>query len=327
MKSRRLSILTVFAGVTTWALANASITATAADSAADAEALPDGEFKIVLGKRTVDLDAEEIGLIVKFIDEMEKPIPGSAAVGKKLCDGTKTLTFEEVVPLLANGQTQAICAKLAKHDDPVLRFVSNGILAGSGDSDAAKSMYDVIHSEKPSALEKRLIKTWCTGIGIHVDTDDAAKIFDHLRTAFGGVAKFKPGDDAPSFEATTAAGNKLSLKQLQGKVVVVHFWATWCGPCVGELASLQTRLKKYSEDDVAIIFVSLDEDLATFKDSMKKHQLQFNNVFDEGGWGGTLARSFGVRSVPFNVVIDRTGKIISTSVEDIDAALEKKSGK
>ena len=207
--------------------------------------------------------------------------------------------------------------------------MSNGVLAGSGDSDAAKSVYDLIHSEKPSPLEKRLLKTWSAGIGIHAETDDATKILDHLTTVMGKTAKFKPGDVAPDFEVTTATGHKLSLKQLQGKVVVLHFWATWCGSCVAGLDSLQKLLKNYSEDDVAIIFVSLDEKRETFDDSIKKYQLLFNNVFDEGGWGGTLARLFGVSYVPLNVIIDGTGKIVSLnasiSFEDIDAALAKKA--
>src|SRR6476660_5193000 len=89
MKPRRLITLAAIVSIATWALANASSPASAADSAADVQALPTGEFKSVLGKRTVDLDAEEIRLVVKLIDEMEKPSAGGGAVGQKLRDGTK----------------------------------------------------------------------------------------------------------------------------------------------------------------------------------------------------------------------------------------------
>jgi peroxiredoxin len=312
-------------------LALALVGTATANSAADAKAMPIDEFTRVLGERAIDLDTQEATLLVKLISEIEKSSPEIAGVGKKLAAGTKTLTFKEIMPLLTSEHAQAVCAKLAKHDDPVLRFVSNGVLAGSGDSDAAKSVYDLIHSEKPSPLEKRLLKTWSAGIGIHAETDDATKILDHLTTVMGKTAKFKPGDAAPDFEVMTASGRKLSLKQLQGKVIVLHFWATWCGPCVAGLDGLQKMLKTYSEDDVAIIFVSLDEKRETFDDSIKKHQLIFNNVMDEGGWGGTLARSFGVYYVPLNVIIDGTGKIVlwsaSISGEDIDAALAKKTHK
>lgn len=109
MKMCRLVILATLAGVAVCVLELAMVRVAAADSAADAKALPGDEFRRLIAERTVDLDKEETELLVKLIAEMEKPTPDIDAVGKKLRDGTKTLTYQEIVPMLTDGPSQAIC--------------------------------------------------------------------------------------------------------------------------------------------------------------------------------------------------------------------------
>lgn len=76
-------------------------------------------------------------------------------------------------------------------------------------------------------------------------------------------------------------------------------------------------LSKLSQDEAVVVFVSLDEDEKRFEASVEKYGMPFHNVCDKSGWGGPLARSFGVKQLPFDIVIDSNGKVLSNSIMEL----------
>jgi len=295
-----------------------------ADSAAEANAIPFKEFSRIVEERKVPLDTDAMAVLLKFADGLTPAPPEITAVAKRLQDENATISFKALVPLVTHKNSQAVCVKLSNHKDPLLRFIANGVLAGSGDSKAAEAVYGLIHDQTLLPLDKRLLKTWCDGVGIRAQTDDAKKILDHLTTAMSEKPKLKAGDTAPHFDIVTMSGRKLSSKEIKGKVIVLHFWATSCGPCIGQMPFHIKALAKYPNDKVEILFVSLDEDLDECKATVDKFKMPFNNVHDARGWGGELARAFGVNSMPFDIIIDENGKVVSNSIDDISAAVAQK---
>lgn len=292
-----------------------------ADSAAESDAFPFEEFRRIVEERKVILDADAMAVILEFADGLSPAPPEIMAVTERLRNGNATVSFKALLPLLTYKNSQAVCVKFGNHDDPLLRFIANVVLTGSGDSKAAQAVHGVIHDQSLSVLDKRLLKTWCDGVGIRAQTDDAKKILDHLTTAMSNEPKLRVGDTAPNFDTVTMSGRKLSSKGLKGKVIVLHFWATSCGPCLAQMPSHIKELSKYRNDEVEILFVSLNEDKDECKATVDKSEMPFSNVHDARGWAGEIARLFGVNSMPFDIVIDGTGKVVSNSIGDIDAAL------
>ncbi|TWU15619.1 Thiol-disulfide oxidoreductase ResA [Allorhodopirellula heiligendammensis] len=296
-----------------------------ADSAANVDPLPIADFKKIAGERSVSIDATTRTVILEFAKIIETPNPQIVSLVNALNDNVESISLVTLMALLDPRQGQGVSKQLTKHSDPVVRFVAGIVLSGSGDSDAANSVHTLIHDESLEPMDKRLIRTWCDGVGIRVETDDADTIFSHLSTAMGGEPKLKKGDEAPAFEAETSTGQKLSLGQLKGRVVVLHFWATSCGPCMANMPSHISALSKYDSENVEVVFVSLDEDKDAYNAAVEKNEIPFKSVRDARGWGGDLARAFGVNLMPFDIVIDRDGIIFSNSTNDIDAALKTES--
>lgn len=287
-----------------------------ADSAATVKPLPFDEFKRIVGERSVTIDSGTKTVILELAKRIEPVPPQITSVVDKLRTDESAISLEALMPLLEPEHGQTVSEQIAKHDDPLVRFVGNIVLAGSGNSDAAKTVHALIHDDSLAQTDKRLIRTWCDGVGIRATSDDANAIFDHLSSAMSGKPKIKRGDTVPMFATETTEGHQLSTRQLAGKVVVLHFWATWCGPCVANMPSHIEALEKYDSKSVEIVYVSLDADKEAFDAAIKKHAVPFTNVREESGWGGNLARAFGVNSVPFDIVIGKDGRLFSNSIGD-----------
>jgi peroxiredoxin len=138
-------------------------------------------------------------------------------------------------------------------------------------------------------------------------------------------AQLAPGKQFPDFAVQDVDGKPLSIANYKGKVVMLDFWATWCGPCVGEVPNVVAAYKKYHDQGFEVIGVSLDEDKQKMLDFTKQHEMVWPQYFDGQGWGNKLAEQYGVHSIPATFLLDGTGKIIARDArgEDLDPAIAK----
>jgi thiol-disulfide isomerase/thioredoxin len=111
------------------------------------------------------------------------------------------------------------------------------------------------------------------------------------------------------------AGGTVDWAKYRGKVVLVDFWATWCGPCIAELPNLREIHSKYHERGFEIVSVSLDDDKARLASFVEREGLDWPVLFSEEagqtGWDHPLARFYGITAVPRAILVDRDGKVVS----------------
>jgi thiol-disulfide isomerase/thioredoxin len=131
---------------------------------------------------------------------------------------------------------------------------------------------------------------------------------------------------APAFAATTIDGKHVSLDDLTGKVVLIDFWATWCGPCREALPHMRKIAQKFAGEPLVILSVSLDDDAndAKWRAFVAQNQMTWLQVRD-GGWTGFLATRFGVTAIPHTFTIDADGVLQDEHIGDssIEGKLKK----
>jgi peroxiredoxin len=120
--------------------------------------------------------------------------------------------------------------------------------------------------------------------------------------------------EAPDFTAKRADGTEVKLSQLRGKVVLVDFWATWCGPCVAEMPNVKKLYAKHSGPHFEIVGVSLDRSRAELEAFMKAQGIAWPQAFDGKGWENAIARQYGVYSIPTMLLLDREGRVARAGV-------------
>ena len=125
----------------------------------------------------------------------------------------------------------------------------------------------------------------------------------------------------PDFKEKDTAGKPLSIANYKGKVVLIDFWATWCGPCVAELPNVLQAYEKHHAAGFEIIGISLDSDRSKLDKFVKEKNMPWQQFFDGNGWENKLAQQYGVNSIPATYLLDREGKIIGKGLRGAD--LEK----
>lgn len=129
---------------------------------------------------------------------------------------------------------------------------------------------------------------------------------------------------APPFTVTTIDGQRVSLDELQGKVVLMDFWATWCQPCREALPHVKEIAKKFSGQPLVVLSVSVDTDQEKWKEFIAKNEMTWPQYFDRG-FTGPLAKSFNVQAIPHTFTIDSDGILQDEHIGDasIEGKLKK----
>ncbi|HEY6253443.1 MAG TPA: redoxin domain-containing protein [Candidatus Angelobacter sp.] len=129
---------------------------------------------------------------------------------------------------------------------------------------------------------------------------------------------------APAFAVTTLDGRRVSLDDMKGKVVLLDFWATWCGPCREALPHMRSIAKNFQGQPLVILSVSLDTDDAKWKDFIEKNGMTWLHYRD-GGFNGPVAKMFGVEAIPHTFTIDADGVLQDEHIGDasIEGKLKK----
>lgn len=130
------------------------------------------------------------------------------------------------------------------------------------------------------------------------------------------------GEKAPEITGENPEGKEISLSGMKGKLTLIDFWASWCGPCRQENPNVVKLYEAYHPKGFNILGVSLDKDAESWKKAIADDQLEWEHVSDLKGWNSELSAPYSVRAIPFTVLIDENGTIIAKNLRG--RALEEK---
>jgi thiol-disulfide isomerase/thioredoxin len=125
-------------------------------------------------------------------------------------------------------------------------------------------------------------------------------------TLSASSASIAPGAPAPAFQLHSAASTDLSLSDLKGQVVLINFWASWCGPCRQEMPVLEQLYKKYKGAGFTLLGVNVEPKSADAEGFLKATPVSFPILFDPDS---KVSRLYEVSGMPSTVILDRTGKV------------------
>jgi thiol-disulfide isomerase/thioredoxin len=171
---------------------------------------------------------------------------------------------------------------------------------------------------------KAFITKFKADFASHPAGDQISQVVDQI-----GADLFLPGvGDEMKIAFTDLAGKEVDLAKMTDKVVLVDFWATWCGPCVAEMPNVIAAYDKYKAKGFEVIGISLDEDKAAVEKFVADNKMTWSQYFDGKGWENELAQHFGISGIPATFLVGKGGKIIASNLrgEDLEAAIEKALG-
>jgi|GEM_PF-752315 len=178
----------------------------------------------------------------------------------------------------------------------------------AGDVKAARSVYEAIRDKLPQAIP-----------------DEQRQIFSQQLMQNVLASRMESlewiGRTPLPIEGKDLAGKPVDLAQYRGKVLLLDFWATWCGPCVSSLPHLKQVYEKYHDRGFDILAISLDMDAQQLKQFIEQERLPWRQVWDNQGlpnaqnpFGGPNTRRYNLTGIPATFLIDRDGKIVRTTL-------------
>jgi thiol-disulfide isomerase/thioredoxin len=122
------------------------------------------------------------------------------------------------------------------------------------------------------------------------------------------------GQEAPDINLSSPEGTPIALSSLRGKIVLIDFWASWCGPCRKEMPHVVQAYKKFKDKGFEIYGVSLDLDRGRWIEAIGKDGITWPQVSDLKQWQSEVVRLYNIQSIPYTVLLDKEGKILAKNL-------------
>ena len=156
------------------------------------------------------------------------------------------------------------------------------------------------------------------------DHPQSAQVSQFLDQVGGDL--YLPGvGDEMKIAFTDLNGKEIDLEKMKDKVILVDFWATWCGPCIAEMPNVTAAYETYKDKGFEVVGISLDEDKAAVVKFIADNKMPWPQFVDGKGWENELAQRFGIRSIPATFLVGKGGRIVASNLRgpDLEAAIEK----
>ena len=204
---------------------------------------------------------------------------------------TSTLSSSGIDPLLHQSYLDDALSKI-KPNTHAYQLALSGVVVA----------LDKVMHKNYMLYGKRLVKKY---------ENTHAALIAPLKKKINEATGFNQGEVAPDFVQKTPDGKDLKLSDLRGKIVLVDFWASWCGPCRRENPHVKKLYEKYKEQGFEVLGVSLDRTKASWEKAIEKDGLEWAHVSDLKGWKNEVAKMYSVSSIPHTILLDQEGRIIA----------------
>jgi thiol-disulfide isomerase/thioredoxin len=254
-----------------------------------------------------------------------KSLPGS------ISEEIKQLELNKDEMLYSDWYRKFIINYVAYYGSEVLAFKSPGNINNQVREEYKLIDAKLIGNNKPYALAKLLLKS-CDKIEYELaksmmnklkELDKDGKVYKHIQQQCGAslAAKASEKKNEKALAKTSsiypvllnADGKEVYIDQFKGKVVYIDFWASWCGPCRQQFPfskKLHESMTKKELDKIVFLYISIDDNEATWKKAVEQNALQGINVISRGGWSSEVCKFFNISSIPRYMILNKDGKIV-----------------
>ncbi|MEX0712236.1 MAG: TlpA disulfide reductase family protein, partial [Pirellulales bacterium] len=277
--------------------------------------------KIIEAKADEDLDSQAVRAKLAALGTLSQ-LDGEGAK-KQLADYLSKLKDDKRPDIAKEAQMYALANRYHGLDDEdakqVKQFVNDvRTLLGAGKFDPRLA---------PFAMEAARLSQHTGDVQFAIETNrQFAELFaksGHPQIEQAGqqfeanIRKLEMVGKPLNIEGALVDGSQFDWSTYKGKVVLVDFWATWCGPCIEELPNVKETYEKYRDKGFDVVGISLDEDREAVEEFLKEEEIGWTTLFgtspEESGWNHPMAQRYGVDGIPMAVLVDRDGNVVSTS--------------
>jgi len=140
-------------------------------------------------------------------------------------------------------------------------------------------------------------------------------VFVILFGVLSAKSQLRVGEAVPEIELPDTKDSLVKLSSLNGKVVLIDFWASWCAPCRAANPYVQKLYAKYKDKGFEVFAVSLDKKKNEWLKAIRQDKMKYTQVIDNSGWNSKVAERYFVDFLPTNFLLDRTGKIVAINID------------